>query len=117
SLWISQHSETAVGPLFTPEQVEQANRKAQATICLNQIPLFLHDKQKRVGIVLNDQFPSIVTVEPNADRLFLTSNMAFSAGLKKLGPPETVKLPNGHSTKVRLAELPLLRLGSATLQN
>ncbi|RCS50564.1 hypothetical protein DTL42_10665 [Bremerella cremea] len=117
SSWIAQHEETKVGPLFSPEQVDQANRKALAAICLNQVPLFLHGKQKRIGVVLNDQFPSIVTVEANADRLFLTSNMAFSAGLKKLGPLESVNLPDGHSTKVRFGELPLLRLGSATLQN
>ncbi len=117
SAWINQHPEIEIGPLFRPEQIEQANRKARASIGMDDIPLFLHGKQKRVGVVLNDQFPSVVTVDSNFDRLVLTSNMAFSAGLKNLGPLEPITLPGGHSTRARLGKIQRIRLGSATLQD
>ncbi|PQO33937.1 hypothetical protein C5Y97_17120 [Blastopirellula marina] len=117
STWIEKHPEFEVGPLFRPEQIEQASRKARTTIGMDEIPLFLHGKQRRVGIVFNDQFPSIVTVEPDADRLVLTSNMAFSAGLKNLGELQSITLPGGYSTKARLGTVQRVRLGAAILQD
>lgn len=117
SSWIEQHPELEVGPLFRPEQIEQAGRKSRLAIAIDDVPMFLHDKQKRVGVVFNDQFPSVVTIEPNADRLVLTSNMAFSAGLKNLGELEPITLPGGHATKGRLGTIGRIRVGSATLQD
>ncbi|PQO39832.1 hypothetical protein DTL21_03575 [Bremerella cremea] len=117
SKWISLQPECEVGPLFRPEQIDQARRKAQASIGMDDVPLFLQGKQKRVGIVLNDQFPSIVTVESDTDRLVVTSNMAFSAGVKNLGPLESVTLPGGYQTKARSGRVQRIRIGSATLQD
>lgn len=115
--WVTNQDDVAIGPLHRNEQVDQTIRKASNSLCLDSIPMFLQGTQKRVGVVLGDQFPAVVTLCGKDSRLVLTSNMAYSVGLRKLGSLEEVTLPGGHQTKARIGELPQLRLGSIALQN
>ncbi|WP_146119217.1 hypothetical protein [Blastopirellula marina] len=113
--WIKRHPEIEIGPLYRPEQVDLATRKTRAMLGVDEIPMFLQDKQKRIGVVLNDQFPCVLTVAPQEKRLIVTSNMALSAGITQLGPLQTIKLPGGQTTKAHAATIKHLRVGSAAL--
>ncbi|MBI1246955.1 hypothetical protein GC197_03815 [bacterium] len=115
--WFDQHPGENIGPLLRREQIEQTIRRAHASIDLDSIPVFLVGPQKRLGVVLDDQYPTIVTLVSKDKRLIITSNMAYSIGLRELGKPEPISLPGGKATKARRGELPQVRLGSAALQN
>lgn len=115
--WLQRHPEVEVGPLYCSEQIDLATRKARATLGMEEIPMFLQGEQKRIGVLLNDQYPSILTVDPQGKRLIVTSNMALSAGLTQLGPVQPITLPSGVSTKAQAATIKRLQVGSATLQD
>lgn len=115
--WREEHPEISIGPLFRVEQVDQAVRKARASINFDDVPMYLQGDQKRVGVVLSDQFPTVLTICPKDNRLILTSNMAYTVGLRNLTGPETVTLPCGKETKARTGKLPRMRMGSATLHD
>ncbi|MEW4562954.1 hypothetical protein AB1K70_10540 [Bremerella sp. JC770] len=116
-LWREEHPEVAIGPLFRAEQVDQVVRKARNSIALNDVPMYLHGDEKRVGVVLRDQFPTVLTICPKDNRLILTSNMAYSAGLRNLSAPQAVTLPGGRETKARLGTLSEMRMGAANLHD
>ncbi|WP_207395787.1 hypothetical protein [Bremerella alba] len=113
--WLEAHPEVSIGPLSRTEQIGQITRKARASIDLDDVPMYLQGDQKRVGVVLSDQFPTVVTICPKDNRLILTSNMAYTAGLRNLGGTVPVTLPCGHETKARTGKLSQVRMGSATL--
>ncbi|WP_144976138.1 hypothetical protein [Bremerella volcania] len=113
--WLEEHPELCIGPLFRAEQVDQVVRKARASIDFDEVPMYLQGDQKRVGVVLSDQFPTVLTICPEDNRLILTSNMAYTVGLRHLGDTQLVTLPCGLETKARTAKLPQLRMGSANL--
>ncbi len=113
--WFDEHPEVNVGPLFRAEQIDQVTRKARATINFDDVPTYLHGDQKRVGVVLSDQFPTVLTICPKDSRLILTSNMAYTIGLRNLSSPQQVTLPCGRKTKARSGKLPQMRMGSANL--
>lgn len=114
-IWLEDHPEISIGPLYRGEQIGQAIRKARASIDFDDVPMYLQEEQKRVGIVLSDQFPTVVTICPKDNRLILTSNMAYTVGLRDLGGAEPVILPSGQETKARSGKLAQVRMGSATL--
>ena len=113
--WLEEHPELSIGPLFRTEHIEQITRKARATINFDDIPTYLHGDQKRVGVVLSDQFPTVLTICPKDNRLILTSNMAYTIGLRNLSRLEQVTLPCGRQTKARAGKLSSMRMGSANL--
>lgn len=113
--WLEGHPELSIGPLFRAEQVDQAVRKARASINFEDIPMYLQGDQKRIGVVLSDQFPTVLTVCPKDNRLILTSNMAYTIGLRNLSGAEKVTLPCGTETKARTGKVSQVRMGSATL--
>ncbi|PQO27994.1 hypothetical protein C5Y96_16585 [Blastopirellula marina] len=113
--WLKEHPELSIGPLFRVEQIDQAVRKARASINFEDIPMYLQGDQKRVGVVLSDQFPTVLTVCPKDNRLILTSNMAYTIGLRDLSGADKVTLPCGTETKGRTGKIPQVRMGSATL--
>lgn len=113
--WTEEHPELSFGPLFRVEQIDQVVRKARTSINLDHVPMYLQGDQKRVGVVLSDQFPTVLTICPKDNRLILTSNMAYTIGLRDLGSVEPVTLPGGRDTKARVGKLPLMRMGSAML--
>lgn len=113
--WLEEHPELSIGPLFRAEQIDQAVRKARASINFEEIPMYLQGDQKRVGVVLSDQFPTVLTVCPKDNRIILTSNMAYTIGLRNLSGLENVSLPSGGETKARTGKIAQVRMGSATL--
>lgn len=115
--WLTEHPEVSVGPLFRAEQIDQTVRKARASINFDDIPMYLQGEQKRVGVVLRDQFPTVLTICPKDDRLILTSNMAYTVGLRDLSDPTPVTLPCGMETKARIGKLSQMRMGSANLSD
>lgn len=115
--WQAQHPEVIVGPLFRAEQIDQSVRKARSSINLDDIPMYLQGDQKRVGVVLSDQFPTVLTICPKDNRLILTSNMAYTVGLRNLSDPALVTLPCGLETKARTGMLSQMRMGSAILND
>jgi len=115
--WLKEHPEVTIGPLLRAEQIDQAIRKARASINLDDVPMYLQGDQKRIGVVLKDQFPTVVTICPKDNRLILTSNMAYTVGLRNLGNVKPTTLPGGHETKARLGKLSQVRMGSAVLNN
>lgn len=116
-MWIAEQPRENLGPLFRAEQVEQVVRKARASMNLDEIPLFLQGQQKRIGIVLGDQYPTVVTVSPKTNALILTSNMAYSIGLRSLGEVESITLPGGQKASARSGKLTQLRIGTISMQD
>jgi len=101
-----------LSPLTRKEYVHSKLEKIESELRLLEVPVFLHADQARLGVVLNNDFPVLVSVLPQDTRLVITSNMAMAAGIDPVGDIESIEVAAVGKKKARRAKLNVLAFGS-----